>query len=67
MYICICNAVTEGQVRQCARDGAKCVEQLAGALGVGAGCGRCRETAAAILANMGQEASWSETSKSSST
>ncbi len=67
MYICICNAVTEGQVRQCARDGAKCVEQLAGQLGVGAGCGRCRESAAQILANMHAEAPWSETSRSSST
>ncbi len=52
MYVCICNAVTECQVRQCAVEGACSLEQLAGCLGVGAGCGRCRATAAEILANV---------------
>jgi len=52
MYICICNAVTERQVRQCAAEGVQCVEQLAGCLGVGAGCGRCRESAEKILSEV---------------
>jgi bacterioferritin-associated ferredoxin len=55
MYICICNAVTERQVRECAAEGIKCVEQLAGCLGVGAGCGRCRESAAEILSQAEKE------------
>lgn len=49
MYVCICNAITERQVRECARQGARSVEDLACALGVGAGCGRCRESATDVL------------------
>jgi len=49
MYICICNAVTETQVRECARGGACSVDELAANLGVGAGCGRCRDCAAELL------------------
>ena len=55
MYICICNAVTERQVRQCAAEGVRCLDQLACCLGVGAGCGRCRESAAEILSEAQKE------------
>jgi bacterioferritin-associated ferredoxin len=54
MYICLCNAVTERQVRECARDGSCSLEDLAAALGVGAGCGRCRDCAAQVLAEAQQ-------------
>jgi bacterioferritin-associated ferredoxin len=49
MYICLCNAVTERQVRECARSGACSVDELASKLGVGAGCGRCIECAVDVL------------------
>jgi bacterioferritin-associated ferredoxin len=49
MYICICNAITEKAVRECARQGACSVDQLASELGVGAGCGRCRDCANEVL------------------
>jgi bacterioferritin-associated ferredoxin len=49
LYICICNAITERQVRECARSGACSVDQLASELGVGAGCGRCIECATDLL------------------
>jgi bacterioferritin-associated ferredoxin len=49
MYICICNAVTERQVRDCAQGGARSVDELSIELGVAAGCGRCRECAADLL------------------
>ena len=49
MYICLCNAVTEKDVRECAGNGARSVEDLGTALGVGAGCGRCRECAVELL------------------
>ena len=49
MYVCICNAVTERQVRECLRSGARSLEDLAFKLGLGAGCGRCRECAAGLL------------------
>jgi bacterioferritin-associated ferredoxin len=49
MYICICNAITEKAVRECARQGACSVDQLAFELGVGSGCGRCRDCANEVL------------------
>jgi bacterioferritin-associated ferredoxin len=49
MYICICNAITERQVRDCAHSGACSVDQLTSELGVGAGCGRCLECAGDLL------------------
>jgi bacterioferritin-associated ferredoxin len=52
LYICICNAVTEKAVRECARNGVCSVEELAYELGVGAGCGRCRECASELLRDM---------------
>jgi bacterioferritin-associated ferredoxin len=52
MYICLCNAITERQVRECARSGACSVDDLASKLGVGAGCGRCLECAVDLLREM---------------
>jgi bacterioferritin-associated ferredoxin len=49
LYICLCNAVTEGAVRECAKNGVCSLEHLAAELGVGAGCGRCRDCAADVL------------------
>jgi len=55
VYICLCAAVTEGQVRECAQDGACSLEDLAATLGVGTGCGRCRDCAAQVLAESRSE------------
>jgi bacterioferritin-associated ferredoxin len=49
MYVCICNAVTEHQVQESAQAGVRSLDELALELGVGAGCGRCRECAAECL------------------
>ena len=49
MYVCICNAVTERQVQECAQAGVCSVDELALELGVGAGCGRCRDCAEDII------------------
>ncbi len=49
MYVCICNAITERQVRECAQEGTRSLDELTLKLGVGAGCGRCRECAAELL------------------
>ena len=49
LYLCICNAITERQVRETAQAGARSVDDLTAQLGVGAGCGRCRECAAELL------------------
>lgn len=55
MYVCICNAVTESEVRKCARNGACSVEHLTAELGVGAGCGRCRDCASELLRDVQTE------------
>jgi len=50
VYICICNAVTERDIRQCVSScGACSLEDLQRELGVAAGCGCCRETAQSML------------------
>jgi len=49
LYICICHAVTERQLKDCARSGARSLDDLAAQLGVGTGCGRCRECASGVL------------------
>lgn len=55
MYICLCNAITERQVRECARSGACSVDELAAELGVGSGCGRCLECAVDVLRGVAAE------------
>jgi bacterioferritin-associated ferredoxin len=49
LYICICNAITERQVKESARSGVQSIDELTATLGVGAGCGRCRECAIELL------------------
>ena len=49
MYVCLCNAITEGQVREAAERGARSSEDLAHELGVGLGCGCCVACAKALL------------------
>jgi bacterioferritin-associated ferredoxin len=49
MYVCICNAITERDVRECARRGCCSLDELSVELGVGTNCGRCRLVAKEIL------------------
>ncbi|WP_459616407.1 (2Fe-2S)-binding protein [Bordetella sp. 2513F-2] len=49
MYICVCNAVTERQVRACVDGGASSLEDLQFELGVATCCGCCAATAAEYL------------------
>jgi bacterioferritin-associated ferredoxin len=41
MYVCICRAVTERQVRLAVRDGVHTFKELRHALGVAEECGQC--------------------------
>ena len=54
MYICICNAVTERDICVAAARGAATIDDLTMHLGVGAGCGGCREGAEAVLKHCGR-------------
>jgi bacterioferritin-associated ferredoxin len=49
MYVCICNAITDKQIRQAAESGVEDFWELQRTLGVAAGCGSCKEMASAIL------------------
>ena len=49
MYVCICRAVTDREIREAARDGARSVRDLRNRLGVASGCGRCAVEARDIL------------------
>lgn len=49
MYVCVCNAVTDGQIREAVCEGACSLRQLRAALGVASRCGRCAECARNVL------------------
>jgi bacterioferritin-associated ferredoxin len=49
MFVCICAAVSDRQIKEAVREGACSLDHLAVSLGVGTGCGCCRETAQGIL------------------
>ncbi len=49
MYVCICNAITDTQIRQAAESGVRDLWQLQKVLGVAANCGACKEQASQIL------------------
>lgn len=45
MYVCVCNAITERQVRESVAAGASTLADLQAELGVATCCGCCAETA----------------------
>ena len=49
MYVCVCNAITDKQIRRAARNGVSSLYELRGTLGVASGCGSCASTAQEIL------------------
>lgn len=49
MYVCICNAVTDKQIKEAAEGGATSMKHLREQLNVGTCCGRCATCAKQIL------------------
>lgn len=49
MYICLCKAINETQVRGAIASGIHDVEELGTTLGVGTGCGTCRDHAQGLI------------------
>ena len=41
MYVCVCHAVTDSQIREAAQGGARTLRDLRRDLGVTSDCGRC--------------------------
>jgi bacterioferritin-associated ferredoxin len=49
LYVCICNGVTDRQIREAAASGVRSMAELTMRTGCGASCGSCVDTATAIL------------------
>lgn len=49
MYVCICKAITDKQIRRARTQGLDTLDDLREALGVTTGCGSCTATVEAIL------------------
>ena len=49
MYICVCNAVSEADIRIAAAEGVRSLRQLARVNGCGNTCGCCKEPAVEVL------------------
>lgn len=52
MYICICNGVTDRQVREAAEAGCGSLPELTMRTGLGSTCGSCLPLAEAIMAEV---------------
>lgn len=55
MYVCICRAVTENQIRQALDQGLCSRRQLIKCLGVGRDCGKCHREVKAMLLTHSQQ------------
>jgi bacterioferritin-associated ferredoxin len=51
VYICICKAVTDGQIREAINQGACTRKQLIECLSVGRDCGKCNADVRELLTN----------------
>jgi len=49
VYVCICNGVTERQIREAAEGGCRSVAELTMRTGCGANCGSCLDMAGTML------------------
>jgi bacterioferritin-associated ferredoxin len=49
MFVCLCNGITEHQIREAAYEGVCSMTELSARLGVAAGCGTCAQFAEAVL------------------
>jgi bacterioferritin-associated ferredoxin len=54
MFVCMCRAVTEAQIRACILAGASTVEEVRNESRAGTGCGGCLDTVEMILEDGGE-------------
>ena len=55
MYVCICNGVTDRDIRRAAENGANSLEALSKQLQVATCCGRCADCARDLLDSINNE------------
>jgi bacterioferritin-associated ferredoxin len=51
MYVCVCNAITDREIRAAAELGARTLDDLSATLGVATCCRRCSDCARKVLAD----------------
>ena len=49
MYVCLCNSITDREIRRAAKNGAGNLYELQQSLGVATNCGTCAQMAEEIL------------------
>ncbi|HWP94533.1 MAG TPA: bacterioferritin-associated ferredoxin [Gammaproteobacteria bacterium] len=49
MYVCVCHAVTDREIRAAVDDGLCTLRELADTLGVATGCGKCARLARELI------------------
>jgi bacterioferritin-associated ferredoxin len=49
MYVCICNGITENQIRDAISDGVRSLRELRADLGVASCCGKCADCAQQVI------------------
>lgn len=49
MYVCICNGITENQIRDAISDGVRSLRELRAELGVASCCGKCADCAQQVI------------------
>ncbi|MFP6814414.1 MAG: (2Fe-2S)-binding protein [Pseudomonadales bacterium] len=49
MYVCLCKAVTDKQIRDAVDNGVQNIAQLQESCGAASGCGRCRDVAQELI------------------
>jgi bacterioferritin-associated ferredoxin len=49
MYVCLCNGITESQIRDAVSEGARSLRELNLCLGVASCCGKCAECAQQVV------------------
>ena len=59
MYVCVCNAVTDKQIRKACENGVCTMEDLSRELNVASCCGRCKDCAKKILHESTEQAFFS--------
>lgn len=64
MYVCVCNAVTDCQIREAYCEGACSMRKLREKLGVAGCCGRCAPCAKDVLVQCRQESEREQTPQS---
>ena len=50
MYVCLCNGITDREIRSAVAQGARSLADLQASLGVATACGRCATCACSMMA-----------------